>query len=190
MGEFFAIMAALVWAFAVILFKRSGEHIGPFALNLFRVGVSLLVFIPLALLTRQPILPDLPWQDYAVLALSGVLGIALADTFFHRALFRLGAGLNAIVDCTYSPFIVGFAFVLLGEKLSVPQLGGMVLVVMAVLIASQVRLPAGLTRRGLLTGIGWGLAAMATMGLGIVWAKPVLEKTPVIWATTFRQIST
>jgi drug/metabolite transporter (DMT)-like permease len=190
MGEFYAIMAALVWAFAVILFKRSGEHVGPFALNLFRVGVSLLIFVPLVIFSRQPLLPDLPWQDYAILAASGVLGIALADTFFHRALFRLGAGLTAIVDCTYSPFIVGFAFIMLGERLSLWQLGGMVLVVTAVLVASQVRLPEGLTRRSLLGGIGWGLAAMATMGLGIVWAKPVLERTPVIWTTAFRQVAT
>ena len=46
MGEFFALMAALVWASAVIFFKRSGETIAPFALNLFRVTVSMVVFIP------------------------------------------------------------------------------------------------------------------------------------------------
>ena len=190
MGEFYALAAALVWAFAVILFKKSGEHIGAFALNVFRVGISLLVFVPLLLISRQKLILDLPWQDYAVLAASGVLGIALADTFFHNALNRLGAGLTAIVDCTYSPFIVFFAFVILGERLSGWQLLGMLLVVSAVLLASGHKPPAGLTRRNLLAGIAYGLAAMATMGVGIVWAKPVLERTPVIWATAVRQAAT
>ena len=70
MGEFYALAAALVWAFAVILFKKSGEHIGAFALNVFRVGISLLVFVPLLLISRQKLILDLPWQDYAVLAAS------------------------------------------------------------------------------------------------------------------------
>jgi len=67
---------------------------------------------------------------------------------------------------------------------------GMVLVVAAVLLASGHKPPEGLTRRNLLTGIAFGLAAMATMGLGIVWAKPVLERTPVLWATAVRQVAT
>jgi drug/metabolite transporter (DMT)-like permease len=190
MGELFAIGAALVWAFAVILFKRSVESISPFALNLFRVGISLVVFVPLLLVSRQQLWRPLPWSDYAILAASGVLGIAVADTFFHRALNRLGAGLTSIVDCMYSPFIVGFAFLLLGERLSPWQLLGMALVVTAVLLTSRARLPEGLDRRGLIVGIAYGVGAMGTMGLAIVWAKPVLERTPVLWATTVRQVST
>jgi drug/metabolite transporter (DMT)-like permease len=190
MGELYALGAALVWAFAVILFKRSGESMSPFALNLFRVGVSLVVLVPLLLVGRQELWRPLPWRDYAVLGASGVLGIAVADTFFHRALFRLGAGLTSIVDCMYSPFIVGFAFLLLGERLSAWQFMGMALVMIAVLLTTRARLPQGLDRRGLLVGIAYGVAAMGTMGLAIVWVKPVLERTPVLWATTVRQILT
>jgi len=190
MGELYALGAALVWAFAVILFKRSGETMSPFALNLFRVGISLLVLVPLLLASGQSLWRSLPWRDYAVLAASGVLGIAVADTFFHRALFRLGAGLTSIVDCMYSPFIVGFAFLLLGERLSPWQFIGMALVLIAVLLSSSIAPPRGLDRRGLLVGIAYGVAAMGTMGLAIVWVKPVLERTPVLWATTLRQVST
>ena len=190
MGELYALGAALVWAFAVILFKRSGETMSPFALNLFRVGVSLVVLVPVLLLSGQQLWRSLPWRDYAVLAASGVLGIAVADTFFHRALFRLGAGLTSIVDCMYSPFIVGFAFVMLGERLGLWQFAGMALVMIAVLLTTRARLPVGVDRRGLLVGIAYGVAAMGAMGLAIVWVKPVLERTPVLWATTVRQVTT
>ena len=56
-------------------------------------------------------------SDYAVLALSGIVGIALSDTFFHRCLNLVGAGLNSIIDCLYSPMVAVAAFLMLGERL-------------------------------------------------------------------------
>ncbi len=187
MGEFFALAAAMVWATAVILFKKSGETIAPFTLNLFRVVVSMLVFLPLLLISGQGLWREAPLGDYLILALSGVLGIALSDTFFHRALNTIGAGLTAIVDTLYSPFIVLFAFLILGERPGLQQYGGMVLVAGAVLLASRAKRPEGMSLGTLLMGMFWGMMAMATVGLAIVIAKPVLEKHPVIWSTTVRQ---
>ncbi|HOT02292.1 MAG TPA: DMT family transporter, partial [Acidobacteriota bacterium] len=46
----------------------------------------------------------------------------------------------------------------------------------------------GASRRQIILGVVWGVLAMFTLALGIVIAKPVLEHTPVIWATTVRQI--
>ncbi len=187
MGEFFALAAAMVWATAVILFKKSGETIAPFTLNLFRVAVSMAVFLPLLLLSGQGLWREAPLSDYLILALSGVLGIALSDTFFHRALNTIGAGLTAIVDTLYSPFIVLFAFLILGERPGPQQYAGMVLVAGAVLLASRTKRPEGMSLGTLLMGMFWGMMAMATVGLAIVIAKPVLEKHPVIWSTTVRQ---
>ena len=189
MGEFYALASAVVWAFAVILFKKSGETVTPFALNLFRVGVSVLVFIPILALSGQGLLRAAPWQDYLLLVLSGILGIALSDTFFHRALNTIGAGLMAIVDTLYSPFVILFAFLILGERLVPRQYLGMVLIVGGVLAASRHRPPPGMTVRALLKGVAWGVLAVATVGLSIVIAKPVLERHPVIWATTVRQVA-
>ena len=41
LGATFALLAALVWSFAVILFKRSGEKVAPLSLNLFKNTVAL-----------------------------------------------------------------------------------------------------------------------------------------------------
>jgi len=189
MGEFYALMAAVIWASAVILFKRSGETIAPFALNLFRVTISMLVFIPILVFSGIGFRHPAPAGDYLILALSGLLGIALSDTFFHRALNTIGAGLTAIVDTLYSPFIVLFAFLILGERPGAQQYAGMVLVAAAVLLASRVKRPEGMSLGTLLKGMSWGMMAMATVGLSIVIAKPVLERHPVIWSTAVRQAS-
>ncbi|MGD1048224.1 MAG: DMT family transporter, partial [Candidatus Krumholzibacteriaceae bacterium] len=48
--------------------------------------------------------------------------------------------------------------------------------------------PRGTTARQILIGSLFGVIAMATVALGIVIAKPVLDRSPVLWATTMRQI--
>ncbi len=188
MGEIFALSTALVWAFAVILFKKSGEKIPPFALNFFRVAVASLLFVLTFVIMREPLWGRAPLKDYLLLVLSGFLAIAISDTLFHKCLNMVGAGINAIVDTLYSPFIVFFAFTLLGERFSFWHYAGMVVIVTGVLVTTRVDPPAGSTRRQLIVGIVYGVFSMATLGLGIVIAKPVLDRSPVLWATAVRQI--
>lgn len=187
MGEFFALACALVWAFAVIFFKKSGESVSPFTLNLFRVTVSSLLFAATMLVLGKPVWGQAPLEDYLILAVSGVIAIAISDTLFHMCLNRVGAGLNAIVATLYSPFIIMFAMIMLGESLRLGQFLGMVMIISGVLVASATRPPEGLSRRDLILGILFGVAAMATLGFGIVLAKPVLERSDVLWATAVRQ---
>jgi drug/metabolite transporter (DMT)-like permease len=187
MGEFFSLLTAAFWAGAVILFKRSGEQWSPLVLNALRVSVSSLLLLATMLLAGQP-----PWRaaapaDYLLIAASGLIAIAVADTLFHASLNRIGASLTAIVDCLYPPFTTVFAFVLLAERLSAADYAGMVLVVGAVLVTTRAAPPPGITRRTLLVGIAMGVAGMAALSLGIVLVKPVLRDQPVVWVTGMRQ---
>ncbi len=188
MGKLFALLSSVAWAVAVILFKRSGEKVSPFALNLFRVVISFVLFIALLLAIDQPIWRRAPLSDYLILFLSGIIAIAVSDTLFHRSLNILGAGISAIVDCLYSPFVVLCAFILIGERLGAWQFAGMAFVIMGVLTASRHDPPSGTSVRQLVIGVVWGVLAMATLALGIVIAKPVLNRSPVLWATTIRQM--
>lgn len=188
-GEAFSLGAAVVWAVAVIFLRRSGETTSPFALNLFRVGVSALLLLGVFVVSGESLLAAHPIEDYLWLALSGIVGIAVSDTLFHRCLNMVGAGINSIVDCLYSPFVAGLAFLMLGESLNVWQLFGMVLVIGGVVLTTRMVPPEGATHRDLVVGALWGVGAMATLALGIIWAKPVLERSSVLWATTFRQVA-
>jgi drug/metabolite transporter (DMT)-like permease len=189
MGELFALCAAVVWAFAVILLRRSGETVAPFALNLFRVGVSCLLFVLLLPVLGISLFGDLARNDLALLALSAAVGIALSDTLFHRCLNLVGAGITAIVDCLYSPLTTLFAFWLLAERLGPAQFAGMALVIGGVAVSTRARPPAGTPRRLLLVGILWGVLAMITLALGIVIIKPVLGRAPLLQVVTVRQLS-
>jgi drug/metabolite transporter (DMT)-like permease len=192
-GEICALSAALTWALALVLFKRSGETIPPLALNLFK-NVVTLVFLggTLLLLGRDSgALRSYPQGDYAILILSGVIGIALADTVFFYSLNLLGVGIVAIVDCLYSPFVILFAHLLLDERLSPPHYLGTGMILSAVLLASRHAPPANRTRRQVALGVVLGAISMALMTFGIVIAKPVLDghDFPLIWGATIRMVA-
>jgi len=137
LGESLALIVAVVWAFAVILFKKSGETVNPIGLNLFKNVLALALILPTVWLFGQALVPSFSGHGYLLLLLSGALGIGVSDTLFFKSLNLLGAGLSAIVDCLYSPFIIGLSMVWLGERLTLLQVIGVVMIVSAVLAATS-----------------------------------------------------
>lgn len=188
MGNLFALLTALAWAGAVILLKRAGESVPPFALNVFRVGVSTALLVPTVIVAGQAGWRPVSAADAPLLFASGIIAIAISDTLFHASLNMVGAGISSIVDCLYPPLTVLFAWTLLGERLSGRQFLGMALVLGGVLVAARHAPPHGATRRRIVLGSLLGVLAMAALALGIVIAKPVLDHSPVLWATATRQV--
>ena len=113
-GVLYSIGAALFWSIAVILFRKSGDSMSPIPLNLFKCLVSLLLLIPTLLIMGVPFFPDCPINDWWKLALSGIIGITLADVLFFASLNRLGAGLSAIVSCFYLPTVIILSYLFFG----------------------------------------------------------------------------
>lgn len=193
-GQICAILTALTWAAALVLFKQSGQQVSPLALNLFKntVGCLLLAASVLLLtLTGHEDLADLwdhPWQDFALLAASGIIGIAVADTIFFHALNRIGVGLVVIADCSYTPFSVLFAWLLLGERLSAIHYVGAVLIVAAVLTAARTKLPRGRSPADVAVGVALAVFAMGLMAFAIVVVKPVLEEMSVFSGALIRLV--
>ncbi|RKX24920.1 MAG: hypothetical protein DRP47_10640 [Candidatus Zixiibacteriota bacterium] len=187
-GEIAALLTAIVWALAVIFFRKSGEAVHPIGLNLFKNSLAAILFIPTAWLFGETLFLSVPMEDYLLLLLSGVLGIGISDTLFFKSLNALGASLSAIVDCLYSPFIIGLSMLWLGETLDIWQVVGVILILSAVLIIMGERNKNPVGRRTILLGILWGVLAMASMAVSIVMIKPLLTRSPLIWATEIRLI--
>ena len=187
LGEILAAASGLVWAIAVILFRVSGRRVHPVALNLGKCVLALAIMLPTLAVLGEPLAPAaVPASTVGLLLLSGILGIAVSDTLFFYALNKLGAGLTAIVDCFYTPFVIGLSFLLLGERLTLIQLVGAALVVSAVLTLSKEGKIEKLDRRDLAAGILYGMLAMFFVALGIVMVKPILGSVSIFWATFVR----
>jgi drug/metabolite transporter (DMT)-like permease len=189
LGEILALSCALLWAIAVILFRKSGETVSPSGLNLFKNTLALILFIPTSLILKVPLFPEISLGDYLIVMASGIIGLTISDTLFFRSLNLLGAELSAIVDCLYSPFIIGLSVLFLKERMSGLQILGVVLIISAVLGVSGIREKKYISKRDLGMGILFGVLAMATMAVGIVMLKPVLNRTPLLWVTEARLLA-
>ena len=186
LGEALSFFCALVWAFAVIFFKKSGETVHPIGLNFFKNTLATILFLPTLWIFGETLIRPVPYTEYLLLIVSGALGIGIADTLFFMSLNRLGAGLSAIVDCLYSPFIVTLSFWWLGEVMNIWQIVGVAMIVSAVLTALQPKARAHLSRRDVIWGAIFGILAMGCMAVGIVMIKPLLEYSPLLWSTQIR----
>lgn len=186
LGAALSLSSAMVWATAVILFRIIGFTVSPLSLNLFK-GVIGSILLFATLLIMGPLVPEnFRWDHFLWMFANGAVGIALADTLFFRSLNILGATRSAIVDCLYSPFIIFFAFIILGEKLSGAATLGALLIVSGVLINSFERDSGEISRADLWKGTLFGVLAMATMGVAIVAVKPILSEYTILFSTATR----
>lgn len=189
LGQTLALLSALLWAFAVILFKKSGENLHPIALNIFKNLVALLLLLPTMAIFHETIFRPVQLREYALFILSGLLGMAIGDTLFFFSLNRIGASISAIVGYMYSPSIILLSLLFLKETLSLPQTIGTVLILAALITTTRIELPGSLTRKALLTGIIWGVLSTLATGIGVVIVKPILATTPLLWATGLRLLA-
>jgi len=184
-GMIAALGSAASWALGSILFKKIGEHLSPFAMTLAK-GVVSVVLLALALaavgyapISREPLL---------LLILSGVLGIAMGDTFFFAALRNLGAHALVVMLTLGHVLTVVLAVIWLGERPSPTDYLGILFILIGVTLVlwEQLRDEGGKSR---LPGVAFGLLAVICMSVSIIIAKEALAETTAIQATFIRMLS-
>ncbi len=187
-GEFFALSSAFCWALAIILFRRAGDALPPFELNLFKnlLGFSLLV--PTVAFVEGYQLPAFSLEEIGIALLSGFLGIAVADTWYLRALSLMGASRTGIVASLLSPFVILLSILFLGESLRGWQLAGFALVMSGILLVTWRQNRREVDAAHLTKGMFFGTGAMFLMAVGIVMVKEILETRPFLWTTELRLV--
>lgn len=175
MGEFFAVACAAVWALAVVLFKRSGETLPAFELNLFKNVLGAVLLIPTALLVEGQLLPEFSTREWLLVIGSGVIGIAVADTWYLRALNLIGAARTGVAASLYSPFVVLMSIAFLGESLAPWQWWGFALVLSGIVLVNWRSKRLDVSMRALKLGLFHAVAAVLMMAIGIVMVVPMLS---------------
>ena len=186
MGEFFSVACAAAWAMAVVLFRRSGETLPAFELNLFKNLLGVTLLIPTVLLTEGFTLPAYSPATWAVVAISGIIGIAVADTWYLRALNLMGAARTGVTASLYSPFVILLSILFLGESLAAWQLAGFLLVLGGILLVTWRTHRMDVSMRALKLGVAYGAGAVLLMAIGVVMVKPVLEGDDFFWTVLLR----
>ena len=186
LGELYSLACTLCWAIAVILLKKSGESLPPFALNFIKNVLCLAALALTLLVLGKSAWPGIPNKEVALALLSGALGIAIADTLYFKALNAIGAARMGIVGTAYSPSVILLAALFLGERLSPLQLMGVGLTLAGIVLVTYAKaadaIDAAVLRRGALLGA----LSVALMAAGVVIAKPVLATQDFLWVVFLR----
>jgi drug/metabolite transporter (DMT)-like permease len=186
LGEALALAAPAVWGLAVVLFRRSGESMPAFELNLFKNVSAFLLLVPTIWLVHGRALPTFSSTELMLVLASGVLGMAVADTWYFRALNLLGAGRAGIIASLLSPFVILLSALFLGERLGLWQWAGFVLVMAGILLVTWRRRRREVEADELRTGVFLGVGAVMLMSVGVVMVKEILERQPFLWVVELR----
>lgn len=179
--------SSLFWAMAVILFRKSSDHVTAFGVNVGKNGVGILFFTATLLVLGIPLTPSMPMRDFLLLLLSGVVGIGLGDLLFMSSLKMLGAGLNAIVGCIYTPLMIVAGVVVFSETVGAQLIVGGALVVSAIILASSGDMHNRPKR--LFLGIFVATVSMLCTLMGAVLYKDLLHRYDLFYITWVRLIA-
>jgi drug/metabolite transporter (DMT)-like permease len=177
-----ALGSAAAWAMGTILLKGVGDRVPSLAMTLAKGVLSLgLLAVPLLLTGAVAIAP----ADLALLAASGLLGIALGDTCFFEALKDLDAAALLALMLAGVALTPLCAVVFLREPATLPRAGGVALVLGGIAVVLSAPGASGASRPTL-RGVAFGLAAVACTTASTLAAKRALDAVPALEATFVR----
>ena len=191
-GEILALMAALFWSIAVVIFKSLSQSISPFLINALKNTIALICFIIVLSILKIPLFnPAFTTYEYTVFIISGMLGMGIADAVFIYSLSKIGANRIAILNCFEPIAVYCFTFFLLGTSLSILESIGFIIVIISILVISyekdQDDIDPKVKRKGILLQI----CAILCSALSMVMIKDILnihrtDINLIIWIAVFR----
>jgi drug/metabolite transporter (DMT)-like permease len=180
-----ALFSAFSWALGSILFKKLGETLSPLAMTLAK-GIISIVLMGIVLLFTG--FTNLAMEPLMLLAASGILGIAVADSLFFEALQDLGPHALAVLMMLGMVVTPIFAVFFLGESPSLLVWLGIVLVIAGIGLVLYTKLTGEeqtSTPRGALLGI----LSVLCMSLSMILAKKGLATISAFQASFIRMFA-
>ena len=191
-GEVLAIMAALFWSIAVVIFKSLTQKISPFLVNALKNTIALACFIITLSLLKIPLLNlTFTSEEYTKFIISGLLGMGIADAVFIYSLSKIGANRIAILNCFEPIAVYCFTFFLLGTSLSLLESIGFIIVIISILVISYEKDQDDIEPKIKRQGIMLQICAILCSALSMVMIKDILnlhrsDVNSIIWIAVFR----
>ena len=174
-GEIAGLGAATCWATCALAFAVASRQIGASAVNLLRMPPAIALLGAIHLFAFGELWPSAVTASQVIwLAVSGFIGIALADLFLFHCLALIGPRLGELVMTTAPVATALLAWPILGESLSVRGILGITVTLAGVVLVLTDRCGNNAWRslaRRRTEGIVAGLLAGVGQGTGLVLAK-------------------
>lgn len=179
--EWFALIAAFLWAVSSIISVTPARHLGSFAYSRWRMGCTAFILTTMALLTKG--WGSVSYEHITPMALSGLIGIFIGDTALFACLNRMGPRQAGLLFSCHAVFSAILGYFLFSETMTPVELMGSALVFSGVATAiffgrKQNKASANSLEdiRGKASvGIALGITAALCQALGGIIAKPVMQ---------------
>jgi drug/metabolite transporter (DMT)-like permease len=191
-GGWAALIAALLWSIAAVIFGGLAGQISPLGLNLAK-GLVAITFLSLTMALNDRLLPaispTISLVPLLILLASGVIGIGIGDTFYFAALHQIGARRTLLMKILAPPIAAIVSFGLLGE-----QLTGLACLGMAVTIVGVAWVISERNRDQSVhpnpRGILFAFLAALTDAIGAVLSRMALSESSIdpLWSAWVRLV--
>ena len=170
-GALAALAAALCWTLASSLWRRLPTSLSGAELNLLKNWLALVMLLPLVVGRAWPVAPG----PLLLLALSGVLGIAVGDSLYFAALRRLGTRRTLTIDAG-GPAVASLGgMVWLAEVPEPLHWLGLGLITLALLLVAGQRAGDAAAGRQQLQGVLLALGALLCGSAGALVSRAALR---------------
>ena len=153
-----AVLVALLWGAQVTAVKIGGQELPPILMVAMRFIMMGIVLLPFCSLPSR----DQFWRVIGVASMTGTLHFAL----LYCGISMVDASTSAVVYQLATPFTILLAFLMLGERIALHVVGGVVLAFLGVLIVMG-----GAGKGGALQGILLVMAAALAFAGGTILTK-------------------
>ncbi len=193
LGEFCSMACAIAWALSVVLFRRSGESMPAFELNFVKNIIASALLLATVIVVEIYFdgngIPSFSNYDMALTLVSGVIGLAIADTWYFKGLQYLGAARMGIVATIYSPTVISISALFFGESLQGWQYLGFVLVLLGLLLVAWKQNKAEIDPSDLRKGLLYGGTAVILTAVGVLMVTGVMDRQPFFWTALIRMLA-
>lgn len=181
-----SLLSACSWALGAILWRKLGEQLSSYAMNLAKTVIGTLCLgVVLLFVGLEPI----PARSVVLLTLSGILGIAVGDTFFFLALMQLGPRRASLMGSLNPVAIAVAAAAFLGERPSLGAWAGILATTFGVGWVLWERSSAGRGRESSPSGVRYGLLSILCTAGAVLLAKVGVASVPTVHATWIRLLA-
>jgi drug/metabolite transporter (DMT)-like permease len=174
MGEIAALFTAVCWAFTSIFFSISGKLVGSAVVNRIRLLFASVLLALAHLVIQGTLFPvDADLHRWAILGLSGIIGLALGDALLFQAYVLIGPRITTLLMALAPVFGTLVAWFFLDEILTITVLVGISVTIAGVawVVLEKGNGHSAERQSYLLTGVLLGLGASVCQALGLILSK-------------------
>jgi drug/metabolite transporter (DMT)-like permease len=169
-GEICGLLTAMFWSGSSLVFSAATVRVGSVLVNISRLIFALGFLVPVLLVLGCD--TALNRAQLVYLGTSGVIGLAVGDSFLFRAYRHIGPRIAMLVMSASPAIAAVLAYVVLDERLPVLGVVGVVVTLTGIaIVVNERRLGPAHTTEGLASGVLFAFLAAITQGVGLIFAK-------------------